>query len=373
MSMTSKKRVLAAFRRGGNLPDRVPIQFDLCRSLLETLGASHGIPIHYTEAWYEDLTYRISGNELRVAMGSDCVVVGIGLPRGYEHRRDPHGSIINEFGMKLRQGPLYMELIESPLRGVTSVAQVEAFDFPDPLSQGRYDDAARLIAQYGKEYFVIGDIEITLFAMMRHLVGMEKLLMDLATGEPYIEALRDKAEAFALAAGRKLVAMGVDGIWAGDDFGSQTGPLISPLMFRRYFKESYRRLYSGLKAVNPDVLIMQHSDGAIAPILDDWIEVGMQVFNPVQPGVPGHEPEDLKRRFGDRLGFWGGIDQQHLLTRCRPRQIEKEVKRIIGILGRGGGYMVAPAHILQPDTPVENIHAFLDAARDYGEYTYEAT
>ena len=99
----------------------------------------------------------------------------------------------------------------------------------------------------------------------------------------------------------------------------------------------------------------------------------MQVFNPVQPGVPGHEPEDLKRRFGDRLGFWGGIDQQHLLTRCRPRQIEKEVKRIIGILGRGGGYMVAPAHILQPDTPVENIHAFLDAARDYGEYTYEAT
>jgi len=205
------------------------------------------------------------------------------------------------------------------------------------------------------------------------LIGMEKLLMDMAIGEPYIETLRDKAEAFALAAGRKLVAMGVDGIWAGDDFGGQTGLLISPLMFRRYFKESYRRLYSGLKAVNPDVLIMQHSDGAIAPILDDWIEVGMQVFNPVQPGVPGHEPEDLKRRFGDRLGFWGGIDQQHLLTRCRPRQIEKEVKRIIGILGRGGGYMVAPAHILQPDTPVENIHAFLDAARDYGEYTYEAT
>src|ERR1017187_6068290 len=74
-SMTSKERVLAAFRRGGTLPDRVPIQFDLCRPLLETLGASQGIPIHYTDAWYEDLTYRISGNELRVAMGSDCVVV----------------------------------------------------------------------------------------------------------------------------------------------------------------------------------------------------------------------------------------------------------------------------------------------------------
>jgi len=144
-------------------------------------------------------------------------------------------------------------------------------------------------------------------------------------------------------------------------------------MFRRYFKESYRRLHSGLKAVNPDVLVMQHSDGAIAPILDDWIEAGMQVFNPVQPGVPGHEPGELKRRFGARLGFWGGIDQQHLLPMRTPQQIEREVKRIISILGWEGGYMVAPAHILQPDTPVENIHAFLDAARDYGEYTYEAT
>ena len=367
--MTSKERVLAAFRRGDGLPDRVPVQFDLCRSLLETLGASYGIPIHYTDAWFEDLTYRISGNELRVAMGSDCVVVGLGLPRGYAHRTDPHGNIINEFGMKLRQGPLYMELIESPLRNAMSVAEVEAFEFPDPLAEGRYDDAARYIAQYGKQYFVIGDIEITLFAMMRHLVGMEKLLMDMAAGEPYIEALRDKAEAFALAAGRRLVALGVDGIWAGDDFGSQKGLLISPAMFRRYFKQSYGRLYAGLKALNPDVLIMQHSDGAVAPILDDWIEAGMEVFNPVQPGVPGHEPEELKRRFGGRLGFWGGIDQQHLLPKGTPRRIEDEVKRLIGILGQGGGYMVAPAHILQPDTPVENIQAFLDATRKYGDET----
>ncbi len=371
--MTSKERVLAAFRLGDTLPDRVPVQFDLCRALLETLGARYGIPIHYTNAWYEDLTYRISGNELRVAMGSDCVVVGLGLPRGYEHPTDEHRSTINEFGMKLRPGPLYVDLLESPLRSVTSVAQVEAFQFPDPLAEGRYDDAAYYIAKYGKEYFIIGDIEITLFAMMRHLVGMEKLLMDMAAGEPYVEALRDKAEVFALAAGRKLVAMGVDGIWAGDDFGSQKGLLISPAMFRRYFKEPYRRLYSGLKAVNPDLLIMQHSDGAIAPILDDWIEAGMEVFNPVQPGVPGHDPGELKRRFGGRLGFWGGIDQQRLLPLGTPKQIEEEVRRIISILGQGAGYMVAPAHILQPDTPVENIQAFLDAARNCGVYAKETT
>ena len=218
--MTSKERVLAAFRRGGSMPDRVPIQFDLCRPLLETLGARYGIPVRYTEAWYEDLTYRISGNELRVAMGSDCVVVGIGLPRGYAHRVDADGSTVNEFGMRLRPGEHWVQLVESPLRDVTSVAEVEDFQFPDPLADGRYDDAAHYIEKYGKEYFVIGDIEITIFAMMRHLVGMEKLLMDIAAGEAYVEALRDKALEFSLAAGRKLVALGVDGIWAGDDFGA---------------------------------------------------------------------------------------------------------------------------------------------------------
>lgn len=364
--MTSKERVLAALRRGSSPPDRVPLQFDLCRLLLETLGAIHRIPIHYTDAWYEDLTYRISGNELRVAMGSDCVVVGIGLPSGYQHRTEANGDIVNEFGMKLRQGLHWVELVESPLRHVTTVAEVEDFQFPDPLAAGRYDDAASYIEKYGRDYFVIGDIEITIFAMMRHLVGMEKLLMDMAAGEPYVEALRDKVEAFSLSAGRKLVAMGVDGIWAGDDFGGQNGLLISPAMFRRCFKESYRRLYSGLKAANPDVLIMQHSDGAVAPILDDWIEAGMEVFNPLQPGVPGHEPEELKRRFGDRLGFWGGIDQQHLLPIGTPSEIEQEVKRRIGILGAGGGgYLVAPAHILQSDTPVQNIYAFINAAQSW--------
>jgi uroporphyrinogen decarboxylase len=167
--------------------------------------------------------------------------------------------------------------------------------------------------------------------------------------------------------GKRLVELG-DGIWAGDDFGGQNGLLISPKMWRRYFKERYRHLYAELKAVNPQVLIMQHSDGAIAPILGDWIEVGMQVFNPVQPGVPGHDPEELKRRFGDRLSFWGAVDQQSLLPFGSPAEIEADVKSKIEVLGRGGGYMIAPAHIIQADTPMENVEAFISAVKRYGRY-----
>ena len=169
--------------------------------------------------------------------------------------------------------------------------------------------------------------------------------------------------------GKKLVSHGRGrAIWAGDDFGAQNGMLISPRMWRRYFKERYRQVYAELKAVNPDVIICQHCDGAVAPILGDWIDVGLEVFNPVQPNVPGHEPEDLKSKFGDRMAFWGAIDQQKLLPFGTPEEIEADVKAKIEVLGRGGGYMVAPAHIIQGDTPMENVEAFIAAVKEHGVY-----
>jgi len=365
--MNSKERVSLALTRRG-VPDRVPLQFDLCRALADQFCEKYGVAAHYTTAYYEDVTYRLSNNDLRVAMGSDCVIVGAGLPRGYRHPVDDKGIITNEFGMKMRQGPVYMEVIEHPLAGVTEAQQVADLAFPDPLAKGRYDDAAFLIDKYKEEYFVIGDMELTMFDMMQQLVGLEKLLIDMARSEPYVEALIDKCAAFALAVGKRLVAMGVHGIWAGDDFGAQGGMLISPKMWRKYFKERYRQIYAELKAVNPEVIICQHCDGAVAPILGDWIEVGLEVFNPVQPNVPGHEPEDLKGKFGDRMSFWGAIDQQKLLPFGTLAEIEADVKAKIEVLGRGGGYMVAPAHIIQADTSMENVEAFIAAVKRYGPY-----
>ena len=367
--MNSRKRVLTALKRQG-LPDRVPLQFDLCRSLLDRFGEQLGVPVHYTDAWYEDLTYRLSGNELRVAMGSDCVVVGAGLPWGYAHPTDDDGNRVNEFGMHLRQGPVYMEVVPpGPMAHFKTPEDVAAFAFPDPLAEGRFDDAAEIIERYRGETFIIGDMDLSMFDLMHLSLGMEKLLVDMALGEPYVEVLIEKCKRFSLAVGKRLVSMGVDGVWAGDDFGGQTGMLISPRMWRRYFKEPYREIYAELKALNPDVVVMQHCDGAVAPILGEWIEVGLQVFNPVQPNVPGHEPDDLKSQFGDRLSFWGAIDQQKLLPFGTPEEIEADIKAKIEVLGAGGGYMVSPAHIIQSDTSMENVEAFIAAVEKHGVYS----
>ena len=100
----------------------------------------------------------------------------------------------------------------------------------------------------------------------------------------------------------------------------------------------------------------------------ETIEVGLEVFNPVQPNVPGHEPEDLKGQFGESMSFWGAIDQQNLLPFGTAEEIEADVKAKIEVLGRGGGYMCAPAHIIQSDTSMENVEVFVEAVKKYGAY-----
>lgn len=365
--MNSRQRVLTALKRTG-IPDRVPIQFDLCRQLSDAFGAKYDIPVHYTTSYFEDLTYRISANELRVAMGSDCVVVGAGLPSGYQHLTTDNGYIVNEFGMTMRQGPLYMETVDTPLRGVSSAEQVRNHPFPDPLAPGRFDDAEKYIRQYKDDYFIIGDLELTMFEMSWHQVGLEKFLMDMATGEEYVNVLLDKVKAFSIGIGKRLAELGVDGIWFGDDFGAQNGMMISPRMWRKIFKPRYQELFQEFRAANPDLLIMYHSDGAVSPILEDLIEIGLDVFNPVQPNVPGHDPQELKDKFGDRISFWGAIDQQQLLPNGMPEQIEADVAEKIRVLGAGGGFMIAPAHIIQSDVSMENVETFIAAARKHGVY-----
>ncbi|MHB0857306.1 MAG: uroporphyrinogen decarboxylase family protein [Anaerolineae bacterium] len=364
--MQSKERVRRALTRQG-LPDRVPVQFDLSAPLLQAFSARLGIPLDYAESYYEDLKYRISANDLRTAMGSDCVVVGAGPAASFTPQQQPGGLRTNEFGMGLRQSPLYMEVIQSPLRGA-DLAAVESYTFPDPHDPTRYGKAEAEIARYRDDYFVIGDVELTMFELSWHLVGMEQYMLDLALGEPYIEALLAKAARWSLGIAEELARRGVDALWFGDDFGSQNGLLLSPVMWRRVFKPLYAQIFAAARALRPDLLIILHSDGAVAELLPDLIEIGLDVFNPVQPNVPGHEPLVLKERFGDRLSFFGAIDQQELLPRGTAAEIAQDVREKIAVLGAGGGYMAAPAHIIQADTSPENVEAFIAAVRAYGEY-----
>ena len=360
--MNSKERVRIALTRSGT-PDRVPIQFDLCRSLIEQFGKELNLVPEYAPSYYEDLTYRISANAIRTELGSDVVVVGGTVAAGFEPIPVEGDITLNEFGMKMKPTSLYVEVVECPLKDARSVEDVEGYVFPDPHAEGRFDIARREIAQYGQDYFVIGDCELSLFELAWQLTGLEKYMMAMAMQEEWLTRLNDKVEYWTTQLALQEVALGVDAIWFGEDLGTQTSMLISPAMWRRMFKPRYVRVFNLLRAQKPDLIIIMHSDGAVAPLLNDFIELGVDVYNPVQPNVPGSDPQELKEAYGDSIAFFGGVDQQELLPSGDIERLCAEVKYRCGVLGRNGGYLLAPAHIIQSDTSPETVKAFIAAPR----------
>jgi len=134
---------------------------------------------------------------------------------------------------------------------------------------------------------------------------------------------------------------------------------MAPETFRTQLKPVYTKMIERFKEVNPDIIPILHCDGAVSELLDDISEIGFEVFNPVQPGVPGHLPQDLKSRFGDKFAFWVAIDQQDLLPKGTDEELEKDIAEKISILGEGGGYMISPAHIIQNDVSPERVLKFI--------------
>ena len=366
--MTPRERVLKAFKRMPGLPDRVPIQFDLCRQLADHFGKALNIPVNYTENLYEDVTYRISANELRTAMGSDVVITGASVSDDYKIVKDEKGCWLNEYRMKMRQGDIYVEVMDYPLTHAETKSDIEAYQFPDPDAPGRFRDAEVLVQKYKNDYLIFGDIELTVFSLAHQLVGIEKLLVDMMMESEYVIPLFEACAEFQTQIGLRLIEKGVDAIWFGDDFGTQASLIISPETFREQLKPHYKRMIDRFKASRPNIILILHSDGAVSELLDDFREVGFEVFNPVQPGVPGHSPEEMKANFGRKFSFWGAIDQQDLLPNGTDQELEADIQNKINILGKDGGYMIAPAHIIQNDVSPQRVEKFIELCLKHGKY-----
>jgi len=213
---------------------------------------------------------------------------------------------------------------------------------------------------------IIGDIELTVFSLAQELVGMEKLLVDMMMGTEYVLPLFEACAEFQTKVGLRLIEKGVDLIWFGDDFGTQTSLIMAPELFRSQLKPLYKRMVDRFKVMKPDIIPILHCDGAVSELLNDIHEIGFEVFNPVQPGVPGHLPHDMKNNFGDKFAFWWAIDQQNLLPNGTDEELEKDIIEKISILGKNGGYMIAPAHIIQSDVSPERVEKFIELCIEHG-------
>ncbi|MBE9543687.1 MAG: hypothetical protein IMF02_04290 [Proteobacteria bacterium] len=202
--------------------------------------------------------------------------------------------------------------------------------------------------------------------------GMQDFMIDLAMDKKSAKRILDKVLKVKLDYWETaLNELGdvVDVLVEGDDFGTQTSMLISPEMYREIIKPLQKELIGFMKSKAPDAFIFYHSCGNIRRIIPDFIEMGIDIINPVQTTAEGMEPEALKQDFGKDLTFWGaGIDTQGTLPYGKPKQIRDEVKRIIEILAPGGGYVYNTIHNIQADVPPKNIVAMYEAFQEFSAY-----
>ena len=234
---------------------------------------------------------------------------------------------------------------------------IDSYQPPDPNRPELYAEAERVVREYKDEYWIVGVTVTTVFETAWALRGYEKTLVDLAVNPDLIERLFDIPFQYHLAAAKKLVEIGVDMIWIGDDVGTQGAMLVSPATWRRFFKPRVATFISTLKSINPDVKVAYHSDGMIQAIIPDLIEIGLDVLNPIQPR--SMDPARLRAQYEDKLSFWGTIDEQHTLPFGTARDVEKEVVTRLRTVGQDGGLILGPTHHVQLDTPLENFWAMV--------------
>jgi len=359
--MTSKERVLAAINKKPH--DRPPIFATLTPQVAKLLSEHLGID--YEEPKDSLLSTRISHTKLLTKLGNDCVGIAACTPHERPTTISPEGIITNEYGMVFKNAGLYNEFYQFPLKDAETEADIEAYNWFDPELNSRFTLAESTVKEYGNTFAIVADLETTIYETAWYLTGLEKLLLDLLMEPEYLNPLLDKIMNINLITGKKLIEAGADILWAGDDFGSQTGMMIDTETWRKHFKPRIKLLFEEFKKVNPNVKIAWHTCGSVLPIIPDFIEIGLDILNPLQPLATGMEPEFLVREFGRDLVFFGGIDIQELLPKGPVSKIKEEVKRRIEILGKYNGYIIAPAHNIQPDTPVEHILAFFEAAQEF--------
>lgn len=358
--MTSRERFLETIN--GGIPDRPAFYSSVTPQVAEKLSAHLNLP--YEAPVDSLLSTRISHMNLLTHMGVDAVGVAAIAPDDHPTFTNSEGLTINEWGMVFKDAGLYNEFHSFPLEHAQTVSDIENYPFPDPYAKGRFDLAIKMIGKYGKSHGIIGDLECSIFETSWYLVGMEKFLVDLMIDAPYVNALLDKVAFINTEIGKELIRCGVDVIWCGDDFGTQQSTLMDLDTWRKYFKPRIKKMFSEFRSINADIKIAWHSCGAVVDLIPDFIEIGLDILNPIQPKAEGMEPEFLKKNFGKDLVFFGGICVQDLLPNGNPQSIEQEVKRRAKILGNNGGYIIAPAHNIQPDTSVENIMALFDGVKN---------
>ncbi len=357
--MKHRERVMAALAH--ERPDRCPMQVSFTPEFARRVKGELQLKDE------EGHNPHGGGNTyaLERALDEDMLLTSIGWANSYyatETYSQDGLTYTDEWGIGWRNSPyetrfgrgFYTEIVGHPLADDQALLTYQP---PDPNRPELYAEAESVLKSYQDEYWIVGVTVTTIFETAWALRGYEQILVDMVTDPDLVDRLLDIPFNYHLTAAARLVEMGVDMIWTGDDIGAQDRMLFSPATWRRFLKPRMATFVSTLKKINPGVKVAYHSDGYIYPIIPDLVEIDIDVLNPIQPR--SMDPARIKQDFGRELCFWGSIDEQHTLPFGTPEEVRQEVLARLQTIGRDGGLILGPTHHVQLDTPLENFWAMV--------------
>ena len=329
--------------------------------ILEQIHHRETSPVPYTLGFEGDVAEQLDehygGAAWRERLVKYMAPVG-GIDLVQEQRVDDV-SFRDAFASLWRDDRLPWHLVEPGLQTPT----FEGFDFPTVdrfIADAEETRAAAMQAcEENTGRFRLLTIGWGLFEQSWRIRGFENTMMDAAARPDFYAELLDRVTELFLALVEVWDGVPADGVMFGDDWGYQRGVILGPERWRRFLKPRWARIYDAVHAQGK--LVLSHSCGSVVDIMPDVVEIGLDVLESVQPEARGMNPYELKRDFGDEITFWGCLGSQSTIQFGSPDEIQQEVRRLCQEMGRGGGYILAPAKSLQPGTPLENAVAVVEA------------
>ena len=373
--MTSRERVLAAINH--EEPDRVPVDLGGLATNIQTA------PFNELKD-YLGLTFETKNflrdhveipEEILDRFGVDTRYIRLNPPKkSWKMKIDPDNSYVDEWGCRWKkpESSFYWDIVNHPLKEAT-IEDLEAYPWPDPNDPGRTEGLRERVKwlRENTDYAIVADMPaLGIFELAWVSLRGPTFFMNMIFDKPFVNALLGKITDTLLGIYKNYIdAVGefIDIINVSDDLGTQNGPLISLESYRELIKPYEKKLWQSIKD-QTDAKLYLHSCGSIYQFIPDLIEMGVDIIDPVQVKAKDMETRKLKAEFGDKITFWGAIDTQEVLPFGTPEDVENEVKRRIGDLAPGGGYVLAPSHNIQPGVPPENVCTMFEVAQKHRDY-----
>jgi uroporphyrinogen decarboxylase len=373
-AMSHRERVLTALSH--RQPDRIPIDFGATRASsivvegYQRIQSAFGVntPIRLCDRMQrvvevdEEILQRLDIDTRAIFPGGPSRNPSVDLrPDRY---RDYWG--VERVQMP---GSYYFEQSKYPLAGEITIADIRNYPWPDADDPGFVAGLQERLQwlRANTDCAVVLTLPAPFVHLSQYLRGFEDWYIDFAARSDILDALFDAVlETTMHIAKRQLEAVGrdVDIVYCSDDLGSQKSLQVSRDHYVRHIKPRHARYFRQVHDLSP-AKILFHSCGSVASIVDDLIEIGVDILNPVQVAAVGMDPVELKRKYRGRIAFWGATDSQTTLPRGTAAEVNRMVEQRIEQLGEGGGYVLSSCHNIQPDVPLENILAMFKHAREY--------